>query len=393
MKNIALRRTLIAVALSTLTLSAWAQNGSSVTLYGTLDASLDSIKANGATNPAYDLGSHRRVTNNGSFVGIRGTEDLGGGLKAKFQIETRIGSDADHDDGFGNRNGQWGVNRDSFVGLEAKQWGEVRLGLNTTPYRALGNRLDFNDESSAGSNISLLSRIANVNGNAGFDDRLKSSVVYFSPTYQGVNLSAIYGSNDARRSNGTSNNNSYGLGVNYNFRQLYVGYAYERRNDALFNGYNGGQGSPYSDVSSRSEGQRVGVTYDFKVVKVGAIYDHAKINGYEGNVLAAPVGELKRDAYGITASVPYGRGTFIGQYTKANTISFNGNDIGGTDARMLSVGYSHELSKRTSIRAVYSRINNGSNAGYDFYPSDALNVGAANGSNPQSIGIGLRHSF
>src|SRR3954462_5450954 len=100
--------------------AAFAQ-ASNVQIYGRANVGVDNYEAKGATAANADFKGRMRVFDQGSRLGVRGTEDLGGGLKALFQIESGVNIDS------GSANGQNGAlnsstgrfaSRDSFVGLE-----------------------------------------------------------------------------------------------------------------------------------------------------------------------------------------------------------------------------------------------------------------------------------
>ncbi len=102
-----------------------------------------------------------RVSQNSSYIGFKGSEDLGNGLKALFQYETTVNFDSGT--GFGG-------SRDSFVGLSHANAGTVVLGNLTGPTRALGAALDVNPGATGiGANSGLIGKIAG--------STLKSSVV------------------------------------------------------------------------------------------------------------------------------------------------------------------------------------------------------------------------
>lgn len=399
----AFRKSLMAIALASAAMgSAHAQTApSSVTLYGAFDATVESVKAEGATAGAgSDVTARRRVQSNSSFFGIRGSEEIAPGVRAKFQFETNVNVDGNSSSvasptgASTTRLNTIGATRDTFVGIQSDRLGELRIGHNTTPYRSLGLRTDFNPSSTGvGSNASLNGRIGGNGNNPGFDDRLQNSVHYQSPSMAGLSIAAVYGANEARRSSGQSNNHTYGLGAGYTRGDLHIGYAYERRNDALVTSGLGGLGSPTADVNAASIGHRLGAIYDFKVVKLGAVYDRSQIETFQTASFSGPLGKARRDSVGVMAAMPVGPGEIVSQYTRADNVAVNGVDVADSDARMFSVGYNYPLSKRTVIKAIYSQINNSSAASYDFFPQGGASVGAAAGSNPRAIGLGLRHAF
>ena len=120
------------IALAVLGLSGAAMAQSSVTLYGVADAGIGKIEAgSGLANPANDASdktefiSGSTMNNGTSRLGVRGVEDLGGGLKAGFQFETGL----DLDDG-GNSGAFWSRQANIWLG---GNWGTVKLGRQFTP--------------------------------------------------------------------------------------------------------------------------------------------------------------------------------------------------------------------------------------------------------------------
>ncbi len=80
-----MNRKMLVVALSAACASPLAL--ADVTIYGTMNSSLESVKATGAANSANDVKSTSRVSSNTSKIGFKGQEDLGNGLKAIWQVE------------------------------------------------------------------------------------------------------------------------------------------------------------------------------------------------------------------------------------------------------------------------------------------------------------------
>ena len=121
MRSIQLWFAIVGVCAST---AALAQSVNPVTLYGRIFAGIETVQANGGTTP---VSSRNRVTDRQSLIGFRGTEDLGGGLKAFFQVESATAPDA---------GGGVFASRNSGVGLTG-DWGSVLIGRwdtkRTTP--------------------------------------------------------------------------------------------------------------------------------------------------------------------------------------------------------------------------------------------------------------------
>ncbi|WP_240655869.1 porin, partial [Paraburkholderia phosphatilytica] len=117
------------IALSTLSLALLGAAGaahaqSSVTLYGVLDNSIQYVSNVGG----HSLWNMAAGNLQGNRFGLKGTEDLGGGLKAIFQLEN----------GFNPNTGSLGqggrmFGRQAYVGLSGDQWGTVTLGRQYDP--------------------------------------------------------------------------------------------------------------------------------------------------------------------------------------------------------------------------------------------------------------------
>src|SRR6185437_11202562 len=112
----------LAVAGACVAPAAMAQTANPVTLYGRVYATFESVEAKGGASPVV---RRERVSDQSSLLGVRGKEDLGGGLKAFFQLETTFKPDQ-NDTTFADRN--------SGVGLQGG-WGSILMGRWDTPYK------------------------------------------------------------------------------------------------------------------------------------------------------------------------------------------------------------------------------------------------------------------
>lgn len=420
--------------------AAFAQ--SNVTVYGVADGSFDVInRSSGSSvvlNRDYEqVGnttspnnvSFNRVSANSSYIGFKGTESLGNGLNAVFQFENAVAFDA---------GGGLGGIRDSFVGLSGG-FGTVVLGNLTGPTRALGAALDVNAGATGiGANSALLGKLGNnlTNfttdglGNPGitgatrsqtqasmFDTRWKNAIAYVSPSFGGVTATVAYVANENKADGANGINTSgYDLGLNYANGPIMAGITYNAvtvKNDARIGIASPANTAPLvtngglavADLGSniKASDLRIGGSYDFKVVKINALFDRVTLksdsasgNGYNTNGV-----DMKQNVWGLGAIVPVGAGRIIGQFYKANDINGKSN----TGAKMYQLGYVHSLSKRTELRAVYARINNDSNANYDFgVNASGLNGASINadgtettvngsGSSVSGLSLGLRHTF
>jgi predicted porin len=114
-----------------------------------------------------------------SRFGVRGSEKLGGGLKAIFQLETAFSVDS---------NNSAFAARDSFVGLSHAAWGTIKLGRMDTPFKTYGDDISFLGVSS-GNFVSTSDVNRNIpfgTSNAGrFHERAQNMVDYETPRFAG----------------------------------------------------------------------------------------------------------------------------------------------------------------------------------------------------------------
>jgi predicted porin len=158
---------------------------------------------------------------------------------------------------------------------------------------------------------------------------------------------------------------------------------------------------------------RLGFKWDFGQGTIGALWDRTK-----ANVGAGYGFDAVQTVWYIPFTFNIGNGKIIAQYGKANNVSgslisayqgvagglcagFTGGKTScDFSASNFTLGYEYAMSKRTTLKALYSQINNGKDAGYDFlYGVSAPNTtaygatGVPAGSDPRGISLGIRHSF
>jgi predicted porin len=392
-----MQKKLIALAVAGL-VSGGAFAQSNVTVYGVADASFESASATGA-NGGTNLDRRARVNSNSSYLGFKGTEALGNGLTAVFQFETGLALDGSSTAGAfaGGNNGATVANRaapairDTFVGVKSDNLGTVTLGNQTGPTRALGAAIDLNSGATGpGANNGIIGKIggqaayanAGNNGTGLFDTRFANAIAYTSPSFSGFNAVAAYVAGENRNANAGQSSSTYGydLGGFYNNGPIYAGLTYGRVkiNDNLAT-------TDYTSILRLAGSYQV-----LPALKVTALYEQNKGAGLNAGT------DVKQNIWGLGAQYNVtAAGRVFGQYYQAQNTTGQANNT-DTGAKLYEVGYEHSLSKRTSVRATYARIDNKNNANYDFGIGAVGNttVGAvAAGSNPQVFGLGLRHSF
>ncbi len=163
-------------------------------------------------------------------VGVKGSEDLGNGLKAIYQLEFGINFGDNNLPGNNNGSPNGGVSiRNSFVGL-AGGFGTVLLGRHDTPLKISTGKLDLFSDT-----------MADYNGTVGFDDiRADNAVAYISPSFSGFSfMGAVVSSGGGTAGQGNNINSdqiagAYSLAAIYNNGPFYASAAYESLNSEMF---------------------------------------------------------------------------------------------------------------------------------------------------------------
>jgi len=347
-----MKQKFLAIALvSALPLVANAQ--SSVTMYGMVDASIG-VENTGA--PGY---SSRTVVQSGtqsaSRLGFRGTEDLGNGLKALFNLEAAVNVDT------GATNDRL-FDRRAVVGLQGA-FGTVTVGREYGPIAAVAGASDILGQGFYGSNLAAF-------GTNKLTRRLDNSVNYQSNSLNGFTLRAAYGAGERFETDATpdlKSNDIAGVAVEYANAGFYVGAGYQTKEDR---------------ASGDSKEYNFGIGYKFGDFEL------------RGGYMAAdpePVGVAPENKYEqMNAGVSYGFG--------ASRVYVNYQqqelEVGDAKGRAVTLAYTYALSKRTNVYASYAKLRNNDNAAFQLSsPSQPVGVAGAFGADPQVYNIGVRHSF
>lgn len=348
--------------------AAYAQ--SSVTVYGIVDLGFDSSSNGAATN-----GRTNGIKSGGqsaSRIGFKGTEDLGNGLKALFQLEATIAADTGAGFGAGTGN-SGGFNRFATVGLQSATFGTVLLGRQTSVIKDAYDQIDpFGD----GGTIGAISNIFFNGSLSGDQGRISNSVKYQSNSYAGFKGSAAYAFGENAGS--TSANSSFGLGLGYANGPLNVQYAYHNIDSTGTNAITGATaGVPALQPISKGKLHLLGATYDFGILKLHGAFADTKVD-----LATAGATDQKYRNYLLGVSAPVGPGTIYASYA-VNDNKTNGSN--NQDTKKFAISYAYDLSKRTNLYTGYSKTSNDSGV--------ALGSAAANGRDPSAFNVGIRHKF
>lgn len=326
-----MKKTLIALAVLG-SIAGVAQAQSAVTIYGKLDQGVR--KDTGTTAKLTDRAASR--------VGFKGAEDLGNGMSAIFQFETRFNAD----DGTIDNNGVSGLayKAQSNVGLKGN-FGMVRLGRIYNPVDDIAAAMDpFGQDGVGAMQLNALTLT-----------RQNNSVRYDSPSFSGFGVQAIYSLKEVDSVSTTAvpaviydANDGYGVAATYNNGPITAAAGWNRVTN-----------------SNDSDYWSLGGGYTFGPAKVTALYEDATIKND---------GVTERDQKNALIGLAYNIG--------AGTINASYGQLKREDAKdkKLAVGYTHNLSKRTSLYGNVARTD--------------LAAANANGDDKvNAVEVGVTHNF
>lgn len=342
-----MKKSLIALAvLGAFTSTAMAQ--SSVTLYGRIDQNVtyQDPGKNASTSSGGKLGKGATKLNDGgvngfgsSRWGLRGSEDLGDGLRAYFVLESAISADTGA--GGGNTvSGSSFFNRQSYVALGSKTLGDIRLGRVET----LTRETDVRINDATGENEMNIAEVV-ASGRPlfqNFGTRVDNAVSYRSPVLAGfqgiatIGLSEDFKTLNAAGTAVASKAAEYrGLGVIFGQGPINAAVSYEE--------LSGGSAS-----GSYNKVWTVGGNYNFGFATAHAAYQNTSDLGSQLASTSFAKG-TDHDAYNVGVKVPYGNFTFKAQYTSSTVERTAG--LSDLDQDKYGISAAYALSKRTVVYA------------------------------------------
>lgn len=335
-----------------------AKAASDIVLYGIADSAITYVSDKQGSS-SVELNSGNLNT---SRLGLRGREDLGGGLSAIFNFEAGLTVDTGT---IGSASTFW--NRQSWVGLSSKDMGELKLGYqrpslydilgplsHTPPFGSPAARID-----GAGIAGSSLARFNNTIGTT----RYSNSIKYNSPDFSGFKVHAFAALGEV--SGSSTANSTWNLGLSYKNKNLTAGLSY------LTTKCRDASGCLVNQAKDEVVG--LGVGYLFGNVRVNGIYTQQKnarnVRGNNANTAS------------ISASLPVGAWNLAIGYQVLNDKTALNQDVD-----QLNFSAVYNLSKRTALYTIIARqtVDNKGIAGISFLSSKASQTQAS---------FGIRHRF
>jgi predicted porin len=390
---------------------AFAQT-SNVVLYGRANLGLDSYRGSGATNADQSYKSRMRVFDSSSRIGVRGSEDLGNGLRAVFQIESGVNMDTGsqtNQAGTANTSSGFLGSRPSFAGLEGRfgrvLWGrqDVYWG-NGTIAQFGANYVNTDVPWGTGNNTGLV--------NVGVA-RQSNVMSYTTPQLGPVNFS-LYWSPDTGAAPFVNNESATG-GQNTNAKLMaatgrfamgpitaQIDYVQkETRSD--FSTVNG--------AVPKNTGLKGGLAFSYAPgAQVGLVVTRAQTDNavLPGTTVPNVNADLKQLSWVLNWEHIFGNVQLLAQYGQQGKVSGCGTGVtvvNGTStsswcdnskAKAWMVGAAYLMSKRTRLYATYNETRNEANAFSDYLGgayTSASNQFNARGFDPRIIGVGIQHNF
>lgn len=338
-----MEKKLLAVALAGLPLFAMAD----ATIYGYIKGGFENVKDNTGTDITH-------VADMGSFIGFRGNEDLGNGVKAIWQVETRFRLDGQSAPP--KTSGLLG-SRQTFIGAEG-DWGRLRLG-NLFNYGYKDMEI-INPWQSETNSLQLYHFTA-------VDTLYKNSIRYDSPELAGFDATLMHSFDETAGVNHDVDN----IGLGYSKGPVVAKYQFQRQH---------GGSQSHADQFHRFE-----ATYSPGNWVFGAGYSHNVVYDALNSKLVA------KDA---AATVTYTVGAFVPKfsYDHGFNISQDGHRVGNTSYNQYIVGVDYLLSKRTTLGASYGKIN--TNADNVFCNSSSSNPNFfISCAKERAVGVQMLHRF
>lgn len=334
---------------------ASAQSTTNVTLYGLMDMGLNQVDqgtAAGVKQSATRVDSGLMSTGR---WGVRGNEDLGGGLQAVFQMEGEMQGDT----GTGAATGG-GLNfaRRSYVGVKGK-FGELTAGRDYTPAYWADIAVDVTGYGLYGS-----SRVFQAGG--GLSNRFSNGLFYTSPNLSGLVVRAAWSTGE-QIAEPKDRGNAWALGANYGSGPLLLT-AY----------YQSVKGTATPVVETKETG--IGGGYTIGALRLVAGWGKADPEGNANNTQQMHLG----------AGYKVGAGEFYGQVTQLKREAATGPE---PKATLFGIGYTHGLSKRTTLYASFGQTKNNDTGNFALVNAATAFAPAAAGQDPKAFALGIRHQF
>ena len=311
------------IALAVLAASGVASAQSSVTLYGLVDAYVGTSRVKISAPGIASTSQRQNVVDSGGFntsrFGLRGSEDLGGGLKANFVLESGFdastGAASNYTNPFTGAVSSSVFSRQAWVGLSGG-FGEVRLGKMWTPYD------EVKGSGAAAFDANIFAPATGVWLSNSYQDRPGNSIYYATPNVSGFSAAGMYSFGENKTA-AQSAGKIVSANIKYEGGPVAAALAYQTEK----------QGGTFS-ANPTTKFTQLNGSYNFGVVKLLAAYGHVK-NGSE-----------KANEYQIGVDVPVATALTLSGGVARSKFTTAGGDVKSTG---FGLAAKYDLSKRTFV--------------------------------------------
>ena len=364
---------------------------SNVTIYGRANLGIDSVSATGATAANSDFKTRTRVWDQGSRLGVRGEESLGGGMKAVFTIETGVNIDNGSTTGAnGSANASTGTlaSRDSFAGIEGSM-GRVTFGRQSVFWT------NANDLTQAAYiNVGLQYATGTIGRLGSPSARTNNVMQYQSPVWSGFSANLSYApQSENAAANIAADGKLWGLTLLYRGASpLTAQLDWARKQTPAATS----AGDPRNNITGTKLGLGWAYVPDANLSIVILRFqneNNAAVAGFNG-----ATDNLKQNGWQLNWTHMFGNVQGMAQYGRMGDVSgcAAGNDCGASGTKGFLLSAKYHLSKRTGVYVSYTEIKNERNQTADYSggnmgvaPAGALPAGA----DPKIFAVGMLHNF
>jgi len=381
-----MNKKLIALAIATAFAApvAMADSGN-VVIYGRMAVSYDNVS--GASTAGADTANETRsrVSSNNSYLGFKGSEDLGNGLAAVWQWEQSIAMETQ---GINEQTSTTTTSgnqskRNTFVGLSSKSMGALTFGVQDSPLKVSTKPIvAFGDDTVADFRTLFTNPASSL--------RPANSALYTSPDMSGFVGMVMLAAQNEQGNSSWSDPALYSLSGSYTNGPIFASVAYENVKAVA---------ASNSDTTLKTT--RLAFGYDFGAGKAGIGYEKEANSGQ----LVGVAGNADNKAWYLSGQFNISANDVLkAAYTKRGDVTGAGAVVGGIggvaicsscDAKQWAIGVDHNMSKRTKLYALYTTVQNGTNAAYSLGggATGIHQVLSRTGDSTRAVSLGMTSTF
>lgn len=368
--------------------------GSSVTISGFFKVGIENISIGSANTAAFPRSNtnEMRLVDNSSRIIFNVKEDLGGGLSAIGQIDTRFNPTAVGGSTWGSGN--------TWVGLHSNDWGNVTIGNRDLHYFHTADTIPGGATALDAWSVGILGFVQAGTASAAIasDSRTPNVVEYASPKWGIFDFGLAWSANRSGSPSDmgapgaslpvaglantggpvTRKGNAWNFAPEIHTGPWWLGYSYWNS-----------KGDPTAATEPDQRSDRIWGFYRFpQGFYVGFTWDKSRLNDASTGTKLAD-----RNAWSLPLAYSWGPNSVGLTYTRANDDKVQGT---GTGAKLTSIYYQYALSKQTQVGVTYANMSNDTNATYNLFTSVPLGSADAvvhPGEDPRALQFTLNHSF